>query len=814
MAETEVPTDGSSGKPGRWPDRWIGKSVPRKEDAALLTGSARFIDDMEPVAGLRHAAILRSPYAHAKITSIDASAALALSGVYGVVTGEQVAEYLRGIPSVVRTPIRFMPIAIDKARFVGEPVAVVVARDRYLAEDALDLIEVEYEPLDAAIDAEAAMADDAPVLHDVAGSNVAGHRTIINGDPESAFDEAAHVVSLDFHIQRYSSTPMETYGVVANFESVPDRYTVWSNFQGPFVIQPLMAGALGVPGNRLRLITAQASGGSFGIKQGVAAYIVLLCAVSRILGVPVKWTEDRLEHLAASSAATGRSGTVTGAFAADGELTALRFRNINDMGAFLRPPEPASVYRMQSTLNGCYGVQNIHTENYLVVTNKVPVGLNRGYGGTQFFYSLERFMDHAARELNIDPVDLRRRNFIDKDAFPYETPGGSVMDAGDYQKCVDELEARADYQALKKRRDEKRAEGKLYGIGIACAVEPSGSNMGYVSLAQTPEERAKSGAKSGANSSVVISMDPSGGVTVQLDSTPNGQGHATVTAQIVADALGITPDDVDVITEIDTMTSPWSIGSGNYGNRFSVAVTDAVVEGADRVARKLKIMAADQLECAVEDVELVEGQARIVGSDKALSLTRVGTQAHWNPVNLPDGVEPGIYETTTVTADLDGPTPEDTVASSVTYGAIFDLAAVEIDAETGRITIEKYVSVHDVGELLNPKIVEGQIIGGFVHGLGGAMFEEMTYDEDGNFLSGTFADYLCPTAMEVPDFEVGHVPTPSPKTKLGAKGLGDGSSMLAPAALTNAVADALGRADISPPLTMPKVWRWLQETKA
>ena len=667
--------------------------MPRKEDAALLTGRARFIDDLEPVAGLRHAAILRSPYAHAKIVGIDASAALALNGVYGVVTGAEVAEYLRGIPSVVRTPIKFMPIAIGKTRYAGEPVAVVVARDRYLAEDALDLIQVDYEALEAVTDAEAAMADDAPVLHEVAGSNIAGHRTIINGDPETAFAEAAHVVSLDFEIQRYSSTPIETYGVVANFEGAPDRYTVWSNFQGPFVLQPLMAGALGVPGNRLRLITPPASGGSFGIKQGVAAYIMLLCTVSRILGVPVKWIEDRLEHLMASSAATGRSGTVTGAFTADGELTALRFRNINDMGAYLRPPEPASVYRMQSTINGCYAVRNIQVENYLVVTNKVPVGLNRGYGGTQLFYSLERFMDHAARELGIDPVDLRRRNFIARDAFPYETPGGSIMDASDYRKCVDELEARAGYAALKAKRDEKRAAGKLYGIGIACAVEPSGSNMGYVSLAQTPEERAKSGPKSGANASAIISMDPSGGVTVQLDSTPNGQGHATVTAQIVADALGITPDQVDVITEIDTMTSAWSIGSGNYGNRFSTAVTDAVAEGADRVARKFKIMAADQLECAVEDVELVDGQARVVGSDKALPLVRVGTAAHWNPVNLPDGVEPGIHETTVITLNLDGPTPEDTVPSSVTYGAIFDLAAIEIDPETGRITIEKYVSI-------------------------------------------------------------------------------------------------------------------------
>jgi 2-furoyl-CoA dehydrogenase large subunit len=331
--------------------------------------------------------------------------------------------------------------------------------------------------------------------------------------------------------------------------------------------------------------------------------------------------------------------------------------------------------------------------------------------------------------------------------------------------------------------------------------------MAYVSLAQTPEERAKAGPKSGGNASAIISMDPTGTVTVQLDSTPNGQGHATVTAQIVAEALGITPEQVDVVTEIDTLTSAWSIGSGNYSNRFAASVTDAIAKGADRVAMKLKLMAADQLECAVEDVELADGVARVAGSDRALPIGRVAAAAHWDPVGLPEGVEPGIHETAIISPALTAPTPDDRVKSSVTYGSVFDLVALEVDRDTGRINIDKYVSVHDVGEMMNPLIVEGQILGGFVHGLGGALMEELAYDEDGNFLSGTFADYLCPTAPEVPHVIVGHVTTRSPYTTIGAKGLGDGSSMLTPAAVTNAVADALGRDDISPPLTMPKVWR-------
>lgn len=796
--------------------RWIGKAVERKEDAALLTGRARFIDDLSPVPGLRHAAILRSPHAHARIAGIDADAARAMPRVDAVVVGTDVAQWLRPIPSVVRTPIKYLPIAVDKVRFVGEPVAVVVASDRYVAEDAAELIEVDYAPLDAVVDPVAALDDGAPVLHEVAEGNLAGRRTFAYGDPDGAFADADTVVALDYTFPRYASTPIETYGVVAQFESAPDRYTVWSNFQGPFVLQPLMAGALGVPGNRLRLITAPASGGSFGIKQAVFAYAALLCAVARETGLPVKWAEDRLEHLSASSAAADRAGRVEGAFDADGRLKGLRYANVANMGAYVRPPEPASVYRMHATSNGCYDVRDIAVDNTLVVTNTTPVGLNRGYGGPQFYFALERLMDAAARRLDIDPAALRRRNFVPRDAFPYACAGGSILDSGDYDLAMDELLKLADYDALKRRRDDARAAGTLFGIGFACGVEPSGSNMAYVSLAQTPEQRAKGGDKSGGNAAAVIAMDPSGSVTVRLDSTPNGQGHGTVAAQIVAEVLGIAPDQVDVVTEIDTATAPWSIASGNYSNRFAAAVTDAISRCADQVALKIKAIAAEMFECDPVDIELADGKVRIVGvPETALPLARVASETHWNPNGLPHGVEPGLYERRVVTPEtLAAPDAGDRVPSAVTYGSVFDLAAVAIDRATGRIEIVRYASVHDVGAQLNPLIVEGQIWGGFAHGLGGAMSEELAYDDDGNLLSGTFADYLCPTAPEMPDVAIGHIATNSPKTALGSKGLGDGSSMVTPAALANAVADALGREDVTLPLTMAKVWRWANEDRA
>jgi 2-furoyl-CoA dehydrogenase large subunit len=788
--------------------KWIGRALPRKEDAALLTGNARFIDDLEPVAGIRHAAMLRSPHAHARIRAIDVSAALDLPGVIAVVTGKDIAATINPIASAVRAPIKYYPIAIEKVRYVGEPVAVVVASDRYVAEDALDLIQVEYEPLPPAVDPKAAMAKDSPLVHEEVGSNIVQRRQFKYGDPDAAFARAHLTVALDSDYPRYSSTPMETYGVIAHFERQPERYTIWANFQGPFILHALMAGALKMAGNRVRIITPPHSGGSFGIKQAIYGYMVLLAAVSRIAGCPVKWIEDRLEHLMASSCAADRADTVEAAFAQDGELLGLRFKNIVNVGAYVRAPEPASVYRMHAASNGAYRVKHIAVENVLVVTNQLPVGLNRGYGGPQFYYSLERAMDTAARRLNIDPAQVRRRNFVRKEEFPYETPGGAHYDAGDYDATLAETLRLAGYDALKTQRDEARAEGRLFGIGFAAGVEPSGSNMAYVTLAHTVEERAKAGAKSGALGVATVSFDPSGAVTVRTASTPNGQGHQTVAAQVVADALGMDPKDITVVTEIDTLTGPWSLASGNYSNRFAAIVVGAVSQAAERVAEKIKLIAANHFEVAPEDIELANGNASVAGvPQKTAPIRRLASQTHWHPAGLPAGMSPGLYETVIMSPEMLGaPDEKERVASAVTYGFVVDLAAVEVERDTGRIHVRKYVSAHDVGNVINPIIVEGQIYGGFAHGIGAALLEEMVYDANGNYQSGTFADYLCPTAPEMPELTIGHVTTPSPTNPLGAKGMGDGSSMLTPAVIANAVTDAIGVENFKLPLTLNKTW--------
>ena len=787
---------------------WVGKAVPRREDGALLTGRARFIDDLEPVAGLRHAAILRSPHPHARIRSIDTSAAEKLPGVFGVVSGAQIAEVAGIIPSVVRSKMRFQVCATTKARYHGEPVAVVVAVDRYVAEDALELIEVDYEPLPGVAHLDDALAPEAPLLFEEAGTNVAQKREFKYGDPDGAFARAERTFKFDYRFPRSIATPMETYGVIAQFEPHPDRYTIWSNFQGPFVLQPLMAGALNVPGNRLRIVTPPNSGGSFGIKQAVYAYMVLMAAVSRLVGAPVKWTEDRLEHLMASSSATDRTGEVEAAFSSDGELLGVRYKNVVNLGAYIRAPEPASVYRMHSTSSGAYRVKNLAIENTLVVTNRMPAGLNRGYGGPQFYFALERIMEIAARGLGIDIAQIRRRNIVRRDEFPYDSPAGSQLDSGDYEKCIDEMLRLAGYPALVARRDVAKKAGKLFGIGIAIGVEPSGSNMAYVGLAQTAEQRNKAEPNSGANASVTISIDPSGAITVQLDSTPNGQGHATVAAQIVAQTLGVAPEDVDVLTEADTRTIAWSIASGNYSNRFASAVTSAILGCAQKLALKLKRIAAEDFKVDVEAVELSGGAARaITDPQRAIAVGRLAARAHWNPAGMPGGVSAGMTETFVLDAPtLTSPGDDDRIASALTYGFVADLAAVEIDKATGRIEIVKYVSVHDVGTMLNPMIVEGQINGGFAHGLGAALYEELVHDRAGNFVSGSFAEYLCPTAGEMPRVDIGHVSTPTPVNATGAKGMGDGSSMLAPAALANAAADALGREDVELPLSLNRLW--------
>ncbi|WP_244851212.1 molybdopterin cofactor-binding domain-containing protein [Caballeronia sp. SL2Y3] len=790
------------------PERHVGRPMPRFEDPAILTGRGRYGDDLAVKPGTLQAAILRSPHAHADIVSIDTEAASKLHGVRAILTRDDLRPWSRPFVVGVKSPMEQWALAMDRVRYVGEPVAVVMAESRAIAEDAMDLIKVEYALRDAVTSIDQAVQDDSPVLHERVGSNVISDRHFSYGDPQAAFERAPHRVKLVAHYPRNTCAPIECGVVIAEYLSGDEGYDVTSNFMGPFSLHAVMAMALNVPANRLRHKAPRDSGGSFGVKQAVFPYVVLMCLASRKAGAPVKWVEDRLEHLSAATSATARLSTLEAAVESDGRILALSYDQLEDVGGYVRAPEPATFYRMHGCLTGAYAIPNLAVRNRVVLTNKTPTGLVRGFGGPQVYFALERLIQRIAIELKLDVLDVYRRNFVPADAFPYRAAAGALLDSGNYQEALRLSNVEGGYEELVARRDAARKEGRLYGIGFAAIVEPSVSNMGYITTVMPPDARKKAGPKNGAIASATVSVDLLGGVVVTIASTPAGQGHMTVCAQVVADVLGLDPKDIVVNVEFDTHKDAWSVAAGNYSSRFAGAVAGTVHLAATRVRDKLSRILAKQFGCAVDDVRFE--RARIFpkdAEDRALPFARAASNApHWAPALLPEGEEPGLRETVFWSPPhMDAPDEEDRINTSAAYGFAFDMCAVEVDRATGRVRIDRYVTAHDAGTLLNPALADGQIRGAFAQGLGAALMEEFRYGADGSFQSGTLADYLMPTTCEVPDPVIVHLETPSPFTPLGAKGLGEGNNMSTPPCIANAVADALGVDDIRLPLTPQKV---------
>ena len=794
-------------KPSIFAGRLLGQPSKRLEDQALVTGRARFTDDLPVRRDTLYAAILRSPYPHADIEEINFSQALTLEGVIDVVTGKLVKENSRPFIAGVKADMEHYSLAIDKVRYVGEPVAVVVAKDRYIAEDALDEIVVRYRPRPHEIDPKAAAGDLAPILHQGMSSNVVSEREFSYGAPEKAFREAEHHIEVNVRYPRSTCTPIECFVVVAEYDQSENSYDVLANFQGPFTLHPVMALALDVPANQLRLRTPPHSGGSFGVKQAIFPYIVLMGVVSRIVGRPVKWVEDRLEHLVGASAATGRQSIVKAAVSSDGKVLALDFDQLEDCGAYLRAPEPASLYRMHGNLTGAYQVAHLAVRNRVVLTNTVPSGLNRGFGGPQLYFALETLLDKIARRLDLDPIEIRRRNFVAKDSFPYLCAAGALLDSGDYEKVVDAALKKGGMQALLHRKMQALSMGKLYGIGCAAVVEPSVSNMGYITAVLRPEERERAGPKNGAITAVSISLDPLGSITVVIDSVPQGQGHRTSICQVVAEVFGVNLEDVSVSWAFDTALTNWSIASGNYSSRFGPAVAGTAHIAATRLRKKLAKLAGEQLNAPEDGLIFMDGKIFSRSNpDNFVSFRRTAGVSHWSPGLLSDEVGATITETAYWTPpQLTPPDIEDRINGSLAYGFIFDFCGVEVDRKTYRVRIDQYVTSHDAGRIINPELVNGQIRGGFCHGVGMALFENFNYSEDGQLLAGTFTDYLVPTACEVPDPIIVHTETPSPYTPLGAKGVGEGNSMSTPVCIANAVSDAIGVEGLQLPLTPNKI---------
>lgn len=789
------------------------EGLARVEDRALLSGRGQFLDDLSPRSGTLVAAVVRSPHAHARIRGIDLSEARKAPGVTAVIGPDEVATGLRPFPLSVAAPMPYYPAGTDKVRFAGEPVAVVVAADRYLAEDAAELVEVDYEPLPAVTGTRKALRADATRLHDAADSNVATDRTFAFGDFEAAAAQAARVITRDYSFPRYSSMPMECYSVIADWQETGDgpEVTAWANFHGPFAMVPVMAGALGVPLSRFRLIVPPDIGGSFGIKAGIYPYVVLVALASKHAGRPVRWTEDRLEHLLASSAGAGREMTFTAAVDTRARITALSVDLIDNVGAYLRPPEPSTLYRCFGNITGAYQIPVARIRARAVVTNTTPTGLNRGFGGQQLYFGLERLVDEIAAEYDLDPAEVRRRNLIAASQLPYQTPTGGRYDSGDYRAAFDLALETAGYEKLRQRQREAaetsdnsncyspqpsdNSNRKLFGIGTAAVVDPSATNIGYVGLATPAAERAKSRGKSGSTEHVRISFDPQGTVTVLLGSVPQGQGHATVARDVVAARLGLPPERVRPRVEMDTASSPWTITSGSYSSRFAPLVTSAIVEAADEIAATIKAAAGVLLDADPGGLELAGGKVRVAADpERAVEFRHAAGLVHWDPGSLPPGTPARSYAQAAFTPpEATAASPSDQINSSLCYGFVAEVVTVSIDPATLAVTIENLTSVHDPGTVLNATLLEGQVHGALVQALGGALYEEMRYDEDGQPRFGTFLDYLCPTAAEA-SFPLTSLvlQTPSPLTRLGAKGSGEGSSMSFPVAVANAVADALG----------------------
>jgi len=792
---------------------YIGQPVLRLEDSALLLGRARFVDDLPVKPGTLHAAVLRSPHPHAEIASIDTSEALRQPGVAAVITREHVLEFTDPFIIGLTTPLEYRCLATDRVRFVGDPVAVVLASDRYRAEDALEFIKVEYCPLPAVVDPVEAAGPDAPVLHPKVGSNIVVSRDYMHGDVASAFASAPHRSELTVSFPRNSIPPMESFAIIAEYLCDEDGYDTISNFQGPFSLHTVMAKALRISSNRLRVRTAPNSGGAFGVKLVMYASIVLMCLASRVSKRPVKWIEDRLEHLSAANSIANRICKMEAAYTGEGKVLAIRYHHWDDHGAYLRAPMPAPTIRSHAFCTGAYAIPVVEEKIDVVMTNKTPTGAVRGFGAPQIHFALERMMQKIAVDLGMDHLAVIRRNLIPPDAFPYRTPSGGLYDSGNYEAAITHAIMFGRLEELKRKRDERRAQGRHYGIGYAAVIDPGQSNMGYIATVKRPEERRAIGPKNGAIGTATVAVDPLGMVTVTGDSLPQGQGHRTVLAQVVADRLGLKPDDICVNLEMDTQKDGWSIAAGNYACRFGPICTTVAHMAASKIRDKLARIAATRLNVRPENVEF--GGGRIFARDNpsnSVSFGRAAGEAHWSPGTLPTDVTPGLRETVQWTPPQLTPTTDDNqINSMAVYGFGFDFCGVEIDSDTAEVRVDKYVSVHDCGTILNPGIARGQIGGSFAYGLNTALYEEFVYAPDGSFLSGTYADYIVATAHEMPKLQSFYPDkvTTSPWTALGAKGVSEGNTTSTPVCIANAVADALQRSDIRLPLKPARVAEWV-----
>jgi carbon-monoxide dehydrogenase large subunit len=766
----------------------------RREDPALLTGESRFVADLR-VPGTLHVALVRSPIAHGRIASIDLSPALAMPGVVAAFTGADLeSEWAGALPCAwpvtedMKAP-KHLPVAVGKVCYVGDAVAVVLARTEYEAHDAAAAVIVDYDPLPVVADMEDAASDRA-VIHDDLGTNKS-YTWELKPDPDAvvrAFSSAAHTVSARFVQQRLLPSPIEPRGVLVVPQPFGGDFTVYSATQIPHILKVMLALTCGVSETKLRVV-APSVGGGFGCKLNVYAEEVLALALARRLRQPVRWVEERTENSHSTVQGRGQIQHIEVAADEQGKITAVRVRLLADMGAYLQLLTPGIPLLGAFVYAGSYDVGAYSFSCTSVFTNKTPTDAYRGAGRPEATYAIERAMDLLARQVGVDPAEIRRRNFIAADKFPYNSPAGLVYDSGDYQRAMDKCLDLAGYSDLRAEQDRRRRAGdtRQLGLGLSsyfemCGLAPSRvlASLNFIA---------------GGWEAATIRILPTAKVQVVTGTSPHGQGHETSWSMIVADRLGVSPDDVEVLHS-DTAVAPY--GLDTYGSRSVAVGGTAIYLATDRVIEKARRIAAHQMEAAEEDVDFSGGQFTVRGSpDKAMPLAAIAFEA-FTAHNLPDGMEP----------NLEASSHFDPVNFTFPFGT--HLAVVEVDTETGGVRLERYVSVDDCGNQVNPLIVEGQLHGGIVQGAAQALWEEAVYDDEGNLMSVSLIDYLVPSSAEVPSFEMASTVTPSPSNPMGVKGIGEAGTIGATPAIMNAVVDALspyGIDDIPMPASPQRVWQ-------
>jgi carbon-monoxide dehydrogenase large subunit len=781
-------------------ERPFGARVRRKEDPRFLTGRGLYTDDVR-LMGTLHAAFVRSPYPHARILGVDLSAARATPGVVAVYTGKDLAAGgVNGIPVgwllPGLKPSNHHAIAVEKVHYVGEAVAVVVADSAYAARDAAELVVVDYDPLPAVADAEQALADGAPIVRTDGADNVCFRWQI--GDAaaaDAAFAGAATIVRQRIVNQRLIPVAMEPRASIATYTRATDELTLWVTSQAPHVHRLIMgAFVLGLPEHKFRVISPDVGGG-FGSKVFIYPEEVTVAWLARTLERPVKWTAERRESFMTDSHGRDHITEAEMAFDLGGRIVGLRVRTIANLGAHLTLFAPAiPTYLYGTLLSGQYRIPAIHAEVTGVFTHTTPVDAYRGAGRPEACYLIERMVDLGARQLGVDPAELRRRNFIPANQFPYLTPVALQYDSGNYEPALDRALAMVNYADFRAEQERLRAQGRYLGVGLSCYIEACGLAPSQVA--------GQLGSQAGLYESANVRVHPTGKVSVYTGSQQQGQGHETTFAQIVADRLGISMDDVEVV---HGDTGRVQFGMGTYGSRSGAVGGSAIAVSLDKIVEKSKRIAAHMLEAAPGDIELTSGRFHVRGSpDRSKGLADISLAAYLAH-SMPAGLEPGLE----ATSFFDPP--------NFTYPFGTHIAMVEVDAETGQVTLLRYIAVDDVGNVINPMIVDGQLHGGIAQGIAQALWEAAEYDDGAQLLTGSMMNYAIPKAHQLPFFELDRTVTPSPVNPLGVKGVGEAGTIASPPAVVNAVMDALGPfgiAHLDMPLTAPKVWQAIQAARA